>query len=204
GAVAPGTASPAYNAGKTLEIGGSDSTDPGLFLRDAGTAATGLDIWLDTSGAHGYFDSRFNSDSIRAFNFRTKTAGTPVNALTILGSGNVGIGTTNPTQKLHIAGNCVTFDTILPIRRKKKKKKGEKKGDGDGDDDYDYLTLPISDVLAGDEVLSLDESTAELKYSRINRLIDMGLKEVYEVTLKSGRIIKTTSEHPFLTIQNYL
>jgi len=70
--------------------------------------------------------------------------------------------------------------------------------------EYDYLLLPISDVLAGDEVLSLDESTADLKYSRINRLIDMGLKEVYEITLKSGRSIKTTAEHPFLTLQNYL
>ena len=67
-------------------------------------------------------------------------------------------------------------------------------------DDYDYLLLPISDVLANDEVLSLDESTGDLQYSRINRLIDMGLKEVYEVTLKSGRTIKTTSEHPFLTL----
>ena len=81
------------------------------------------------------------------------------------------------------------------------------------EDDYDYLLCPISDVLAGDEVMSLNEGqwdrlskdqdntgSGTLEYSRINRLIDMGLKEVYEVTLKSGRTIKTTSEHPFLTL----
>ena len=33
-------------------------------------------------------------------------------------AGNVGIGTTVPAQKLHVEGQCVTGDTILPIIRK--------------------------------------------------------------------------------------
>ncbi len=100
GSVAPGTASPAYSAGKTLEINGA-TLDPGIFLRDtAGTV--GIDIWSDTSGGHGYFDSRFDGAAIRSFNFRTRTAGTPIDAMTILGSGNVGIGTTGPAYLLDI------------------------------------------------------------------------------------------------------
>lgn len=90
----PGTASPAYSAGKTLDIN-SGTTDPLLSLLDT-QGTTGIQIWSDTSGGHGYFDSLFDDAAIRSFNFRTRTMGTPVAAMTILGSGNVGIGTTTP------------------------------------------------------------------------------------------------------------
>jgi len=209
--------------------------------------------------------------------------------LVVEDTGNVGIGTTAPSQKLHIAGNCVTLDTILPIRRKKRKKNGDDDDDENLEDSelkdrekfrtpngsdnqkipqngtlvnltnslkdwsdnlknslsqkyglssqlgvdlpgvepgrrglsdqssepakptptssitqpndaYDYLLLPINQVLPGDEVMSLNEQTNTLQYVRINKLIHMGHKEVYEVKLKSGRTIKTTSEHPFLTL----
>ena len=39
-----------------------------------------------------------------AIRFRTKTAGTAVNAMTINHGGNVGIGTTAPNKKLHVNG----------------------------------------------------------------------------------------------------
>ena len=53
-----------------------------------------------------YFDNVWASgvDSNPAIRFRTKTAGTAVNALTITHGGNVGIGTTNPGQKLSVNG----------------------------------------------------------------------------------------------------
>ncbi|NCP17513.1 hypothetical protein GW853_03125, partial [Candidatus Kuenenbacteria bacterium] len=35
--------------------------------------------------------------------------------LVITNAGNVGIGTTSPSQKLHVEGQCVTGDTLLPI-----------------------------------------------------------------------------------------
>ena len=59
---------------------------------------------LDFSGAGG---TTFNIDNGYDYvasitNFRMRTAGTPITAMTILGSGNVGIGTTAPTSKLGV------------------------------------------------------------------------------------------------------
>src|SRR3989344_8820800 len=115
----------------------------------------------------------------------------------IVESGNVGIGTTSPTAKLHVVGNCVTGDTLLPIKRKRKKKSSD---DDSSEDEDDYLLCRIDEILPGDEVLSLNESTEALGYARINKLMDMGIKEVYELTTKSGRTIRTTAAHPYLTL----
>ena len=121
---------------------------------------------------------------------------------------SVGIGTTNPTHKLEIVGHCITGDTLLAIRRRKRKRKKKKEKIGfndppeaDQDEDeyeYEYLLVPIKDILPGDEVLSLDQSSNKAKYHRIKALLDMGTQDVYEIRTKSGRIIRTTAEHPYL------
>jgi hypothetical protein len=65
-------------------------------------------IQYDASGADFYFDNTYDNDNGDIF-FRTKVAGTPVNALTIKGSGDVGIGTTTPTWgKLAVVGSIRT------------------------------------------------------------------------------------------------
>ncbi|MFH2022043.1 MAG: hypothetical protein ABIJ33_02040, partial [Patescibacteria group bacterium] len=111
----------------------------------------------------------------------------------------VGIGTTSPLQKLHVAGNCVTGDTMLPIRRRRK---GKKKKDGiepDPDESlWNYTKCKISEVQSEDEVLSLNELTGALEWAKIGGLMDMGMKEVFELTTRSGRVIRTTAEHPYL------
>jgi hypothetical protein len=115
-------------------------------------------------------------------------------------------------------GNCVTGDTLLPIRRRKKKKNPDLNGNGDpncfdirdSDFEFEYLYCRIDEVQPGDEVLSLSLSEEQnnlgsgtLEYARINKLMDMGYQEVYELETKSGRKIRTTGNHPYLVELNY-
>ena len=99
-----GTASPGadlpngWAAGQLLEIKSDlTTTDAGLLLMRS-DGATGSHIWHNGAGAGAwslYVDNFFDNDAANIY-FRTKTAGTPVDAVTILGSGNVGIGTSSP------------------------------------------------------------------------------------------------------------
>ena len=115
--------------------------------------------------------------------------------------GNVGIGTTNPLQTLSIQGQCMTGDTLLAIRRRRRRKNslGEFEETTDTeDDDWDHLLVPIREILTGDEVLSLNEGTSEVEYHKVNALMDMGIREIFEIRTKSGRVIHTTINHPYL------
>lgn len=51
----------------------------------------------------------------------------------------------------------------------------------------------------GDMVLSLNEQTGKLEPHRVNALLDMGVKPVYRITTSSGKTLKTTLTHPYLT-----
>jgi len=66
------------------------------------------------------------------------------------------------------------------------------------ENNYDYLLVRIDQILPGDEVLSLNEATNKVEYHKIKALMDMGVKEIFELRTKSGRIIRTTAEHPYL------
>jgi hypothetical protein len=76
----------------------------------SGQIVLGLNNNIDASlswnnaDANFYIDNRFNND-LGGIRFRTKTSGTAVNAMTITGPGNVGIGTNTPKNKLDIVGS---------------------------------------------------------------------------------------------------
>jgi hypothetical protein len=85
-------------SGKVLEILTSGAQgSAGLLLRGFSTAY-GLELWNSGNGT-GYIDLT-NSGNLH---FRSNTQGTPVTNMTILGNGNVGIGTTSPTELLHLS-----------------------------------------------------------------------------------------------------
>jgi len=43
-------------------------------------------------------------------------------------------------------------------------------------------------------------SNSALGWARINALMNMDVREVYEITTRSGRKIRTTAEHPYLKL----
>ncbi len=72
----------------TLSLGGTTATQAVIHYDGASQGSLTLDNTYDAA--------------VAAIHFRLRTAGTPVNALSILGSGNVGIGSTSPGAKLEV------------------------------------------------------------------------------------------------------
>ncbi|MEK7099056.1 MAG: NYN domain-containing protein, partial [Patescibacteria group bacterium] len=110
-------------------------------------------------------------------------------SMVITSAGNVGIGTVSPIQVLHVVGQCVTGDTLLKRRTRRKKK------DGTYEDVFEDVR--IDEIKKGDEILTLDENTGAIVVSRVNALMDMGVKEIYELITVSGKRIRTTGNHPY-------
>jgi len=110
-------------------------------------------------------------------------------------TGNVGIGTTSPSSKLHVVGECVVGDTLLPIKRRRKRRQGE----DDKEDEFEDLLVPIKDVKEKDLVASFDEQKEEITYRPIKALMYKGIQKIFRVTTEDGRKIETTENHPYLT-----
>ncbi|KKQ01469.1 MAG: hypothetical protein US12_C0045G0006 [Parcubacteria group bacterium GW2011_GWA2_36_24] len=195
---------------------GIGTTGPGSKLQVNGTVAepsTGVINHLALTNQYnglGVSVNDFDLFSYGNFKFHTyQTTGTLLqDVMTIASTGNVGIGTTNPLQKLHVEGQCVTGDTMLPIRRRRRKKNSQeedstlgnvgKEQNSEIDGEWEYLMIPIIDIKPGDEVLSLNKNNGLVEYHSIKGLMDMGVKDVYELKTKSGRVIRTTANHPYL------
>ncbi|MBI2459605.1 MAG: hypothetical protein HYV53_03580, partial [Parcubacteria group bacterium] len=145
--------------------------------------------------------------------------------LTVLDGGNVGIGTTSPLAKLSIqgaaganvlevasstgqslltvnnTGQCVTGDTLLsviPASEPPRKMRG-------GLRVKPAMTKPvrIDQIKGGEYVLSLNETSGKLEPHQIVGLLDMGVKPIYKITTASGKTIRTTENHPYLTKQGW-
>ncbi|MBI3384960.1 hypothetical protein HY030_02075 [Candidatus Gottesmanbacteria bacterium] len=106
---------------------------------------------------------------------------------------------------------CVTGDTVLPILAEKSKVKGQKHVPSEVEgskvqvkiknEDIGYVQ--IKNIKSGEYVLSLNETTGLLEPHQIKALLDMGIKPVYKLTTEDGRSIKTTDNHPYLTLDGW-
>lgn len=62
----------------------------------------------------------------------------------------------------------------------------------------------IKDVIIGDEVVTFNPTTMESSYSKvINQYIRETDKDMFQITTCSGRSIKATSNHPFMTFDGW-
>ena len=101
-------------------------------------------------------------------------------------SGNVGIGTTSPSQLFSVAGHCVTGDTRLRRRRKKKM------------ENANMTKSPSKISNPAMKSPPWNEETGMIVWSKVNALMDMGVKKIYKLITEDGRQIRTTANHPYL------
>jgi len=120
GNVGIGTASPVARlnvAGSNPQIRVDDNASgvSSLFISSTSVTVQGLRLRYDVSTGISYIDTAWNDNSGHLY-FRTKTSGTPVNAMAIIGDGNVGVNTTTPKNKLNVIGdlNVATAGNVTP------------------------------------------------------------------------------------------
>jgi hypothetical protein len=58
--------------------------------------------------------------------------------------------------------------------------------------------LQIKDVKPGYLVLSLNESTGKFEWQKVEKTLDKGYQEVYELVTEGGKRTETTGNHPYL------
>jgi len=192
------------------------------------TTGAGIEMGYDSSAGSGIILSynhntnAYKTLRLNAIDLRFDNSGTEHMRIT---GGNVGIGTTSPTSKLHVEGQCVTGDTLLPVVREIRNSKFEirnkskiKNLNDQNVSNLENLNLencfvfrascfefiPIKDIKGGEYVLSLNEETGKIEPHKIKGLLDMGVQPVYKLTTEDGRTIRTTGNHPYLAIKENL
>lgn len=57
---------------------------------------------------------------------------------------------------------------------------------------------PISDLKVGDQVKSFNSKNQNFRYSPVTKVINNGIKTVFKLTLKNGKKVECTENHPLL------
>jgi len=109
--VSTGYISATNTSNTTVATGGFDaSTSWSLKVANASTTAgTGAGIFfLGGTNSESWIGNLYESSGVGALSFQTRVAGVRAERMRIDSSGNLGIGTTSPTQKLTVVGNILT------------------------------------------------------------------------------------------------
>ena len=100
----PGSSQPSGSdaGGKILELNSASPSKDIIVSMVGNSSAVSADWWLDRSAGNVYFDNRYDATSAK-IGIRLRTSGTPVEALSLWGTGDLGVGlTTTPAARLHL------------------------------------------------------------------------------------------------------
>lgn len=174
GTTSPGAKLEIYGTGNTLRLDSAANQSKTILLRNVGTATAeiktdgNLKLWAEDAGRNIYFDT---------------SGGTK---MTILSSGNVGIGTTSPSAKLDVAGEIrSTYSSGHSLRLI-----GGGGGSAQiyGTDFYYGMNLSNSQTSSSYYLMSLNSGVGNVMYARCDGLVGIGTTNPQAKLHVNGRI----------------